>query len=411
MLTIDTPSAAGDSGLRHAPRHRRSYVLDLPPGRLHRPLLWMVAAMGALAMVSVGGMVVDDRMLLGESVWLKPFKFGFAFVLYGFTLAWLLSLPHKGSRVTWWLGTVFAITGFLDVGFIAVQAARGTYSHFNTGADTVNSIGQQVFMSGVPGLFLANLIIAVILSWQRIVDRPTARAIHGGLALAIAGMMIAYQMGYTGKQRVRDANGNIVELMAGHTVVDDAARSTNVARDGAGGMPITHWSTVGGDLRVPHFVGLHGIQVLLLAAFALAWLAPRHPWLRAERTRAMLMGVLALGYAGMLTIVTWQAMRAQSLVHPDGATLAAFGGLAATVALLLAAIYLCNRSTSNSVTVDPATDSGIARMLTTPGSATRMSRAARRAGSLNGSTAPPGAVRPVDSPARVGITVGVRRRG
>ena len=98
MLTIDTPSAARDSGLRHAPRHRRSYVLDLPHGRLHRPLLWMVAAMGALAMVSVGGMVVDDRMLLGESVWLKPFKFGFAFVLYGFTLAWLLSFINWSER-------------------------------------------------------------------------------------------------------------------------------------------------------------------------------------------------------------------------------------------------------------------------------------------------------------------------
>ncbi|MFD0363016.1 hypothetical protein ACFQZZ_16350 [Nocardia sp. GCM10030253] len=350
MPTIDIDSAARDS----APRHRLTPTL--PAGRLHRPLLWMVAAMAALVVVSVGGMVVDDRMMLGESVWLKPLKFGFAFLLYGFTLAWLLSLPHRGSRATWWLGTVFAVTGFADVGFIAVQAARGTFSHFNNhSTDTVNSIGQQVFMSGVPGLFFANLIIALILSWQRIVDRPTARAIHAGLALAVAGMALAYQMGYTGKQRVRDANGNIVELIAGHTVVEDAARSADVARDGVGGMPITHWSTIGGDLRVPHFVGLHGIQVLLLAAFALVWLAPRFPWLRAERTRAAVMGVLALGYAGMLSIVTWQAMRAQSLIHPDSATLAAAGGLAATVGLLLTMIYLRHRSTDSDTGVDHPT--------------------------------------------------------
>ncbi|MEV6432654.1 hypothetical protein [Nocardia sp. NPDC051463] len=350
MPTIDIDSATRDS----TPRHRRTPNRVRPADRLHRPLLWMVTAMAALMLVSVGGMIIDDRTLLGESVWLKPFKFGFAFMLYGFTLAWLLSLPHRGSRATWWLGTVFAITGFADVGFIAVQAARGTFSHFNNhSADTVTSIGQQVFMSGVPGLFLANLIIALILSWQRIVDRPIARAIHAGLALSVAGMAIAYQMGFTGKQRVRDANGNIVELIAGHTVVDDAARAANVPRDGVGGMPITHWSTIGGDLRVPHFVGLHGIQVLLLAAFALTWLAPRLPWLRTERARAAVMGVLALGYAGMLSIVTWQAMRAQPLIHPDSATLAAAGGLAAIMWLALTTIYLRNRATEIDQTDDP----------------------------------------------------------
>jgi hypothetical protein len=334
MPTIDTLSAPGNSTL---PRHRRPTALDLPRGgRLHRPLLWMVAAMGALVLFSTGGMVFDDRMLLGESVWLKPFKFGLAFVLYGFTLAWLLSLPHKGSRATWWLGTVFAVTGFIDVGFIVVQAARGTYSHFSHATDAVNSIGQMVFASGVPGLFFANLVIVLILSRQRLVDRPTARAIHAGLGLAVVGMALGYLMGFTGKQLVRDANGNVVELVAGHTVLNNPSLD---ARDGVGGMPITHWSTIGGDLRIPHFLGLHAIQVLLLAAVALAWSAPRYRWLRAERTRAALIGVLALGYAGLLAIVFWQAMRAQSLVHPDSRTIFAVGALGWVVALLTVGVY------------------------------------------------------------------------
>lgn len=321
-------------------RHRRSGAAT----RLHRPLAWMTFTMAALTGCALVGMFVDDRMLLGESVWLKPMKFGFAFALYGLTLAWLLSLPHKGSRATWWLGTVFAVTGFLDVGFIAVQAARGTFSHFNNfDADPVNAIGQQIFMSGVPGLFLANLVIVVILSWQRLVDRPTTRAIHFGLALAVAGMAMGYLMGYTGKQLVRDADGKVIELVAGHTVLDPASRDLS-PRDAAPGMPITHWSTIGGDLRVPHFVGLHGIQVLLLAVVVLAWLAPRYPWLRAERTRAAVIGVLGLGYTGLLAIVFFQAMRAQSLVHPDRTTLAAFAGLTAGVAALLGSVYWKGRA-------------------------------------------------------------------
>lgn len=49
------------------------------------------------------------------------------------------------------LGTPFAVTGLVDVGFIAVQAARRTYSLFNSGTDPLNVIGQPVFASGGRG--------------------------------------------------------------------------------------------------------------------------------------------------------------------------------------------------------------------------------------------------------------------
>ncbi|AFU03233.1 hypothetical protein [Nocardia brasiliensis] len=345
MATTDLAAGPGAPTPANRP-HPSAAGLVRTAARLHRPLMVSVAFMAALAVVSAIGMLIDDRQLLGESVWLKPFKFGFAFTLYSATLAFLLSLPHKGSRATWWLGTVFAITGVLDVGFIAVQGARGTFSHFNNvDTDPVNQIGQQIFMSGVPGLFLANLLIALILCWQRLVDRPTASAIRFGLLFAVAGMAMGYLMGFTGKQLVRDADGKVVELIAGHTVIDPALRDLS-PRDAAPGMPITHWSTIGGDLRVPHFVGLHGIQVLLLAVLVLAWLAPRYRWLRAERTRAAVIGVLGLGYTGLLAIVFAQAMRAQSLVHPDATTLLAFGGVVAGTGALLGGIYLRRRHTA-----------------------------------------------------------------
>ena len=73
------------------------------------------------------------------------------------------------------------VAGILDVGFIAVQAARGTFSHFNTSGDAVTTIGQYVFMTGIPGLFVADLVIALILLFQRVGDRSLTRAIHAGL--------------------------------------------------------------------------------------------------------------------------------------------------------------------------------------------------------------------------------------
>lgn len=55
--------------------------------------------MAALVLFCLAAMLVDDRTLLGESVWLKPMKFGLAFFLYSLTLAWLLSLPHKETAL------------------------------------------------------------------------------------------------------------------------------------------------------------------------------------------------------------------------------------------------------------------------------------------------------------------------
>lgn len=293
--------------------------------------------MAGLVVVGLIAMAVDDRVLLGESVWLKPVKFGLAFLLYSLTLAWLLSLPHRGRRVTWWLGVVFSVTAFVDVGFIVLQAARGTFSHFNTETDAVNEIGQKVFASGVPGLFLANLLIAVIVSIRPGADRPTVWAIRGGLAMAVVSMALGYLMGFTGTQLTRTADGRLVELAAGHTVVDPGTRQAVGAPDAVAGMPITHWSTVGGDLRIPHFVGLHGIQVVLVAVVVLASCAARYPRLSPARTRSRLIGVVILGWGGLQAITFWQAMRGQSLAHPDTATLLAVLGLGTLVTILTVA--------------------------------------------------------------------------
>ena len=150
--------------------------------------------MALLMVVSIAGLIVDDRVLLGVPIWLKPFKFAVSFGIYSVTLAWMLSLPHKGQRWTWWLGTVFAVTGgFLDVSIVFLQAARGTFSHFNSAAGLDDTIS-AMFGIGVQGIILTNLGIAAVLGFQRLGDRAVSRAIHAGLFLALAGMAVGMLM-------------------------------------------------------------------------------------------------------------------------------------------------------------------------------------------------------------------------
>jgi hypothetical protein len=292
--------------------------------------------MFTLALVSAVGLFVDDRLLLGESVWLKPLKFGFAMGVYTLTLAWLLGKLTKGRRLGWWLGTVFAVAGVLDVGAVAYAAANGTFSHFNQNTDPVARTVQTVFSFGIFPLLLTSLIIAILLLFQRVGDRTLTRALRAGLGLAVASMVVALWLSTSSgatPRTVTDANGHQVPMIGAHGIGDP---------DG-NGMPVTHWSTTGGDLRVPHFIGMHAIQVLLLIVGILSILATRVAWLRDDRVRARIVGTAALGYAGVFAVLSWQAKRGQSVAHPDQVTLVALAGVAVLTLVSATAVVIAAR--------------------------------------------------------------------
>ena len=333
---VTTPSPA---------RHRRGTItekaaasgLALTEGgrRWHRPLVVLGVACGVVALASLIAMPFDDRTLMGDSVWAKSFKFGFSFFAYCLSLAWLLSHMTKLRRTGWVFGTLFAVISAAEVGVIVAAAAAGSYSHFNTSEDPLNQVVQLAFQF-VPVMFLANVVIAVIVLFQRIGDKAVTAVIRWGLLLSSLGMFAAFfivTVGGQGERTVVDANGNEVVLNAGHGVGD---------LDG-NGMVLTGWSTTGGDMRVPHFIGLHGIQVLIGVAMLLGFIAARRAWLRDERARAAVVRWFALGYLGVFATSAVQAVRGQSFVAPDAASLA---GFAASVLVAAAGIVLTVRKAS-----------------------------------------------------------------
>nr|WP_198151630.1 hypothetical protein [Kibdelosporangium sp. MJ126-NF4]CEL17419.1 hypothetical protein [Kibdelosporangium sp. MJ126-NF4]CTQ91354.1 hypothetical protein [Kibdelosporangium sp. MJ126-NF4] len=308
------------------------------PRAWHRPLMASTMFMVGLFLVSIVGLIVDDRVLLNESVWVKPLKFGFAFAVYGATLAWLLTKLHKAKRFGWWLGTGHAVFTALDVGAIALQAARGTFSHFNTDLDEpVNAVVLGILTYGVPPVLVFNLVIAILVLAQRVGDRAQTVALRVGLTLAIVGMSVPIWLGVSQgiKERtVIDANGKAVTMYTGHGIGDP---------DGTG-MFLTNWSVTGGDMRVPHFVGMHGIHVLLLLTVILGALAGRYTWLRNEKVRSRLVGVAGFGYCGLMAILVWQAGRGQSLIHPDAQTGIAFAALVVVTAIAAGAVIASSTS-------------------------------------------------------------------
>ncbi|MCX4692249.1 hypothetical protein [Streptomyces sp. NBC_01408] len=301
----------------------------------HRPLVVFALVMAVWALGSAVGLLVDDRVLTGAPIWAKPFKFSVSFVAYCLSLAWMISLLGEARprlrRTAWWAGTVVVAASAGEMVLITLQAVRGVRSHFNN-ATPFDAQVYALMRDTVIVLWLGTLVVAILLSRARTTDRATAWSIRISTVLALIGAALAVLMTLpTAEQQRLDT--------AGLEVLENGAHSVGVS-DGGPGMFLTGWSTTGGDLRIPHFFGMHALQLLPLLVLVLAALAPRFARLRDERVRVRLVFVAGSVYAAVLALLTWQALRGQPLIHPDGATLGAAAAILLTAGLGTAAALL-----------------------------------------------------------------------
>ncbi|QKV76304.1 hypothetical protein [Amycolatopsis sp. Hca4] len=290
----------------------------------HRPSALAAGALGVVAVLCAAAVVLDQRTLAGAPIWAKPFKFAVSGALYFATWSWLVSLLPRFRRTAGLL-TDFLIAIFtVEYVLLVFQAARGRASHFNN-ATPQDALIYQVMGTMIACLWVATLALTVLVMFTKVPDRASYWAVRAGAILSLGGISLgALMTSPTARQLAQWKAGGPRDMVGGHTVG---------LEDGGPGLPILGWSTVGGDLRIPHFVGMHALQALPLLAIALAALAPRFTRLRDDVVRARLVLIGAAGYAGLIALVTWQALRAQSIVHPDATTLGAFALLVAAVGL------------------------------------------------------------------------------
>lgn len=296
------------------------------------PLTVFGVSMIVFTLATLIGLISDPRIIVGQPAWLKPFKFGVSIAMYSFSIVWLLGFVQ--TREPWAKKAVKLFTWIVIGVFIAetapitIQVLRGTRSHFNVETPL------DAFLFGIMGvsitvLWVANLVLLAILLKQRFDDRTLGWSLRLALTITIIGMATGYLM-------TTPTPDQIASWEAGAPVTIIGAHSVG-AQDGGPGMPITGWSTQGGDLRIPHFIGLHALQVIPLVG---GWLSRRRALRPGQRLG--LVWTFSLGYLGLVALLTWQALRGQPLLAPDALTLGALAGL--VVAMLVAtALILASR--------------------------------------------------------------------
>jgi hypothetical protein len=309
---------------------------------LNRALTVLAIAMLVTLAGTVVGLAVDHRVITGAPAWLKPAKFAISISIYSFTFVWLLGFIKGHPRLVSIAANVTAISFLVEIIIIVLQAARGTTSHFNlsTPIDGMLFTTMGIFIAFT---WLMNLMVGLLLVKQRISDSIFKWSLRLGIAISLVGMSVAFFM-------VRPSREQKAAMATGQRVTAVGAHSVGVA-DGGLGLPIVGWSTKGGDLRAAHFVGLHAMQVLPL----LGWLLRRRRfnWLT-EKHRLAILFTAGGGYLGLTILLTWQALRGQSLIAPDDKTILAFSILCAiTLVSLLVTLTFALRGRNNSTTTAP----------------------------------------------------------
>ena len=293
-------------GLRS--RFRRVMELGLASAPALTVLGFVMAADLALSAV---GLVVDHRVITGAPAWLKPAKFALSTMIAGWSFAFCIASLRAWPRLARALDWVLAVALAIEIALIDMQAARGTTSHFNLATSFDGAVFAVMGVS-IACIWLAMLALTVLLFRQSFAGSAWGWSLRLGMVLALIGTGSGGLMTMPNSQQLAEAHASgRMPIVGGHTVG---------APDGGRGLPVTGWSADHGDLRIAHFVGMHGLQVLPLLAW---WVGRRR--IAPEEQRKLVFALFA-SYLGLFGLVLWQAFRGQSIGRPDGLMLASFGG-------------------------------------------------------------------------------------
>ena len=262
LVSTPAPHSAGRA-------HR---LADVPQELLarHRTLTIFAAALLALLLPAALAWGLDERLLRGVNVWVKPMKFAVSIAVLALTTAWFIGhLPpaQRHSRAVRWVAALIVGAGSFELAYITLQAGLGEGSHYNV-ADTFHAVMYNLMGLGALLLTLSQPLLA----WQ-LYRHPNPALAPAYRVSVLLGLGLTFLLG-----------AGIGGLLSVVQPPDGSA------------LPLVGWSLAGGDLRPAHFFGIHAEQLLPLAGLALARWAPRH----GRRAAMLVAGLYTLGCLGLV---------------------------------------------------------------------------------------------------------------
>ena len=174
-----------------------------------------------LALGCLVGWMLDERMLAGLNVWVKPMKFSISGGIYVLTCGFLITLYPFSKRKKNIVNNIISWTMALEICIVVFQAARGVRSHYN------QSSAFDGILFGMMGLLIAIIVCTMVFFIIETVrlKLDTPRPVQWGILL---GWLVVLYGSWVGGQ-----------------MIGQMAHNVGVA-DGGEGLPWINWSTIAG---------------------------------------------------------------------------------------------------------------------------------------------------------------------
>ena len=213
-------------------------------------------------LVSILGLIIDDRILQYVPIWLKPFKFSVSSVIFIGSILYFLKYISN-QKFIYLTNKIVSYGLMIELLIIFFQAYRGKMSHFNN----------QTFEDFILFQIMAITIVCVwlgfgVYAWKLFKSTENGndlvfKGIQVGAIITFLTMPFAFTMPQPSKTQLQEIikNKSQIGLVVGSHTVEE--------KDPSQTYPLTGWAKTGGDLRIAHFLGLHALQILPILAFLL----------------------------------------------------------------------------------------------------------------------------------------------
>jgi hypothetical protein len=257
--------------------HRRNNATNV--------LVWAMYAELMLMAVLLILLPFDHVRVEGRYRLIKPLNFTLSMAMYLATVVILLDYLRASM---WWKRVIswgISICILTAITCITMQAFRGTTSHFNNSTPFDSAVSSLMDIADpLNAVFIFILLIFALRSKYN-VSPPTQL----GIVLGIIGFLAGSAVGG-------------VMVLHGQNVVGVAP--------GGPGLPVLNWSTTGGDLRIAHFLGIHALQILPIAAWIIG-----QPKGLSTRAKLTAVGAVSAGFILLMGVVFLQALNGVPLLR------------------------------------------------------------------------------------------------
>ncbi len=235
--------------------------------RLGWALVFAVPVFAALGLL-------QPAATMNASPWIKPIKFSMSFASFAWTVSLFLMLVRIPAWQRRLARKTIAVSVTIEMLCLAAQAWR------NAGPNST-AFADFLIQQGTTAMVSINTLVTI---WFLVVfsrKRERIKLTDYAQIVAIRLSIWIFLLG--------NAIGGYMLGRGSHTVG---------ASDSGPGLPFVNWSTIGGDLRIAHFIAIHAIQIVPVFAVILAQMTPR-PSHRQRRMAVYAMAALvALAVGG-----------------------------------------------------------------------------------------------------------------